>query len=176
MTTPPLLASGAAFLAGAAVLAGGRPPTLAVPLPPPAFAATVVSVGDGDTLRVADASGQRVTIRLACIDAPERRQAPHGAIAAAALRLLAPVGASVRVRPHTTDRYGRTVAEVFYQRRSTGLAMVATGQAFAYRKYLSGCSTSYLRAEGIAKRERLGVWVVPDGIARPWDWRAAQSR
>lgn len=142
-----------------------------------AFAAVVLSIGDGDTLRVRPShAAPPITIRLACIDAPERRQAPHGAIAAAALRMLAPVGSSVQVRPHATDRYGRTVAEVFYRRRSTGLWMVATGQAFAYRKYLAGCSSSYLRAEGIAKRERLGVWIVPGGITRPWDWRAAQRR
>jgi hypothetical protein len=36
----------------------------------------VVSVSDGDTLRVLDA-GQRVTIRQACIDAPEMAQAPY---------------------------------------------------------------------------------------------------
>ncbi len=33
--------------------------------------ATVVSIGDGDTLRIRQ-SGQVATIRLACIDSPER--------------------------------------------------------------------------------------------------------
>lgn len=45
----------------------------------PAEAATVISVGDGDTLRVLDGV-QKVTISLACIDAPEMAQAPYGAL------------------------------------------------------------------------------------------------
>jgi hypothetical protein len=47
-----------------------------------------------------------------------------------------------------------------------------SGQAFAYRKYLSECdSAAYLAAEAEAQRQRLGVWAVPGGIQRPWDWR-----
>lgn len=34
---------------------------------------TVVSVGDGDTLRVRNQQGQPITIRLGCIDAPEMK-------------------------------------------------------------------------------------------------------
>lgn len=32
---------------------------------------TLVSLGDGDTIRVSTANGQKVTIRMACIDAPD---------------------------------------------------------------------------------------------------------
>lgn len=142
-----------------------------------AFAAVVVSVGDGDTLRVrATATAPPITVRLACIDAPERRQAPHGAIAAATLRDLLPIGSPVRIKPQAVDRYGRTVAEVFIRNRSAGLAMVTSGQAFAYQQYLAGCSSSYLRFEAAARRQRLGVWITPGGITRPWDWRATQKR
>ena len=35
---------------------------------------TLVSVGDGDTVRVTSRQVERVTIRLACIDAPETAQ------------------------------------------------------------------------------------------------------
>ncbi|MGB6016203.1 MAG: hypothetical protein WBG32_15840 [Nodosilinea sp.] len=37
--------------------------------------ATVVSVGDGDTMRI-NYEGQDITVRMACIDAPERAQTP----------------------------------------------------------------------------------------------------
>jgi len=77
----------------------------------PAGAATVLSVGDGDTLRVVDGS-KRLTIRLACIDAPEMAQPPYGAAARQRLQELAPVGSAVSLRVVKNDRYGRTVAEV----------------------------------------------------------------
>lgn len=137
----------------------------------PASAATVVSVGDGDTLRVSD-GGRRLTIRLACIDAPETGQSPYGAASRQRLQDLAPVGSEVALRPQTTDKYGRTVAEVFRNGQNVNLQMVSDGQAFAYRKYLTACDqAAYLGAETSAERQRSGVWSVPGGIQRPWDWR-----
>jgi endonuclease YncB( thermonuclease family) len=43
----------------------------------PGTPVTVVSVGDGDTIRVR-MNGQLTTVRLACIDAPETAQRPDG--------------------------------------------------------------------------------------------------
>jgi len=132
--------------------------------------ATVVSIGDGDTIRVRE-SGRLVTVRLACIDAPEMAQAPDGAQARRYLQTRHPIGSSVRLIPQTTDRYGRTVAEVIGG-VNLNLALVEDGLAFAYRQYLSSCnSREYLDAEYRASRRRYGVWQVPGGITRPWDFR-----
>ena len=137
----------------------------------PAGAATVLSVGDGDTIRVSDGAN-RLTIRLACIDAPETAQKPYGTASRQQLQALAPVGSVVSIQAQTTVRYGRTVAEVFRNGRSVNLAMVSTGEAFAYRQYLSGCDlAAYLGAEASAQRQRLGMWAVPGGIEKPWDFR-----
>ena len=38
--------------------------------------ATVLSIGDGDTIRVRQA-GKALTVRLTCIDAPESAQTPY---------------------------------------------------------------------------------------------------
>ena len=70
-------------------------------------AATVISVGDGDTLRVQD-GGKSITIRVACIDAPEMAQAPFCQQARQALQQLLPVGSTVTLKAQTNDRYGRT--------------------------------------------------------------------
>ena len=137
-----------------------------------ANAATVVSVGDGDTVRVSEGS-KRITVRLACIDAPESSQRPWGARSTAFLKQLTPVGSEVTLRVQTTDRYGRTVAELLNRGGNVNQLMVGAGQAFAYRRYLGQCNAQrYLQLEAEAKRQSKGVWSIgPSGITRPWDYR-----
>ena len=137
-----------------------------------ANAATVVSVGDGDTVRVSEGS-KRITVRLACIDAPESSQRPWGPRSTAFLKQLTPVGSEVTLKVQTTDRYGRTVAELLNRRGNVNKLMVEAGQAFAYRRYLRQCDAQkYLQLEENAKRQGTGVWSVgPSGITRPWDYR-----
>ena len=141
-----------------------------------ANAATVVSVGDGDTVRVSEGS-KRITVRLACIDAPETSQRPWGARSTAFLKQLTPVGSEVSLRVQTVDRYGRTVAELLNRRGNVNQLMVEAGQAFAYRRYLRQCDAQrYLQLEDEAKRQGLGIWSVePSGITRPWDYRRGRS-
>jgi endonuclease YncB( thermonuclease family) len=132
--------------------------------------ATVVSVGDGDTIRVR-MNGKPITVRLACIDAPETAQRPYGQNARQYLQQRLPLGSTVTLEQKTTDRYGRSVAEVF-KGININLAMVEDGQAFVYHQYLSGCDAKeYLDAEFRASRRRYGVWQVEGGITRPWDFR-----
>jgi endonuclease YncB( thermonuclease family) len=132
--------------------------------------ATVLSIGDGDTIRVRQA-GKALTVRLACIDAPENSQTPYGLKSRQYLQQRLPIGREVSLIVKTTDRYGRTVAEVISE-ININLALVEDGQAFAYRQYLRGCDArAYLEAEDRANRARLGVWQVPGGITRPWDFR-----
>jgi endonuclease YncB( thermonuclease family) len=132
--------------------------------------AMVVSVGDGDTIRVRK-DDELITVRLACIDAPETAQRPYGQESRRELQERLPVGSSVRLEEKTIDRYGRLVAEVFKD-NNINLAMVESGQAFAYRQYLQECDAKkYLDAEERASRQRTGVWQVEGGITRPWDSR-----
>lgn len=158
-------------MAASSALAAAPPTGTA---PAARYRATVLSVGDGDTLRV-QAGGRPITIRLACIDAPETAQSPYGQQSHAYLLQRLPPGRQVRILPHTTDRYGRMVAEVISD-ININLAMVEDGQAFAYRRHLSSCNArQVLEAESRASRHRHGVWRVDGGITRPWDFRLRRT-
>ena len=147
---------------------------LGLPLLGPAAAAqnaTVVSIGDGDTLRLRQGGGT-VTVRLACIDAPETAHSPWGAQARAQLKSLLPVDSVVVMHVTGSDRYGRVVAELSRGGQPINQILVARGMAFVYWHYISGCDRStYSRLESQARQGQVGVWSVPGGIPRPWDWR-----
>jgi micrococcal nuclease len=133
--------------------------------------ATVVSTGDGDTLRV-NQSGQTLTVRLGCIDSPEPDQ-PGGQASADRLRELLPRDQAIQLVPIDTDRYGRTVAVVFVNGQSVNLQLVQEGQAVVYPQYLSGCPNSrndLLAAEETARSAGLGFWAQANPVM-PWDWR-----
>jgi len=165
---PPPLA--ALLLAVAMTMAATSSGTFAGPV----GRATVLSIGDGDTIRVLQGQ-QRITIRLACIDAPEMAQAPDGANARSYLQSRLRLGSSVTLSTQTVDRFGRMVAEVI-SGVNINLALVEDGMAFAYRKYLAQCDAKeYLDAEFRASRSRYGVWRMPGGITRPWDFRRGRG-
>lgn len=136
--------------------------------------ARVVSVGDGDTLAIRSASGQNVTVRLACIDAPERNQ-PGGKEAAERLSALLPWGTAVKVVPADKDRYGRTVGVVFAN-RNINLQLVQDGQAWVYEQYINNCPTSareLRQAQNAARQQRRGLWGQTNPCP-PWDYRKNQ--
>jgi len=151
-------------------------PLAAVALLAQTRTATVLSIGDGDTLRVRDGS-RTLNVRLACIDAPESSQVPHGASARTQLQALAPVGSVVELRVKTTDRYGRSVAELSRGGRNLNQALVASGDAFVYWQYIAGCDRqTYGRLETEARLRGLGVWGMNGGLTRPWDYRSRQRK
>jgi micrococcal nuclease len=132
----------------------------------------VVSVGDGDTLRVKQ-GGKTISIRLGCIDAPESTQTPWGQQSANRLKQLLPASQAVQMREIDRDRYGRTVAELYLGNQSVNLTMIKEGQAVVYTQYLQGCSDTkdqYQAAESQAKAQKLGYWNQPNPVM-PWDYR-----
>lgn len=138
--------------------------------------ATVVSVGDGDTLTV-NQQGQVITVRLGCIDAPEMAQSPYGQQVASRLQQLLPKGKTVNLRRIDIDRYGRTVAEIYVNNKSINLTLVSEGKAVVYPQYLNGCSATknqYLAVEAHAKKKRLGFWNSSNPVM-PWDFRAGKK-
>lgn len=145
--------------------------TLSLSLPTFAYSETisgkVITVADGDTLTILDASKTQIKIRLAAIDAPEKDQA-FGNRAKQKLSNLC-FGKDASLRVVSTDRYGRTVGEIDCAGINANQAMVKSGLAWVFRKYDKGFEYLY-DAEKEARGEKLGLWADPNPIA-PWDWR-----
>lgn len=136
----------------------------------PAFAGdlagTVIGVVDGDTIDVL-ADGRPVRVRLAEIDAPERRQA-YGTKARQALAELA-FRRVVAVVDEGRDRYGRMIGTVTVDGgRNVNLAMVTAGFAWAYTRYV--VHPAYPAAQEAARAARRGLWADPHPTP-PWTFR-----
>ena len=134
------------------------------------FKASVIGITDGDTVRVLRSSSEQVKIRLSEIDAPEKSQ-PWGQRSKQTLSDLV-YRRTVTVEVVTTDRYGRTVANLILEDgRKANEEMVRSGNAWVYRKYM--LDSALLDIEADARRNRRGLWsLTEDRIIPPWDWRS----
>jgi micrococcal nuclease len=146
-----------------------------VPSPPDNW--TVIKVSDGDTLVVRQMNGREMKVRLCGIDANESKQEGGQEAKAYLKKLVEKTDNIVMVSPVTTDRYNRTVAEVFISLNNGSEQfiqeeMVKVGMARAYLQYISSCPNKnvILQAEKIAKQNRIGVWFNPNSLP-PWEWR-----
>jgi micrococcal nuclease len=133
-----------------------------------ALVCTVVGITDGDTLtaRCPDHQPAAIKVRLADIDAPELRQA-WGRRSKESLAALC-FGHEATVLPRTTDRYGRTVAEVSCASVDAGAYQLRSGMAWVFRRYTT--NTSLLALEAEARQSRIGFWADAVPIP-PWEWR-----
>jgi micrococcal nuclease len=130
------------------------------------------SVHDGDTLRVRSSKGEVLKVRFACIDAPELKQ-PLGQESRNYLRsMINEAGGKVKVKVINTDRYGRSVAELWTKSGLLQSRMAAVGMAFAYDQYAKNCPNwdAVKSSEKAAMEFKLGVWRSPN-FKRPWNYR-----
>ncbi|WP_297648234.1 thermonuclease family protein [Hydrogenophaga sp.] len=135
----------------------------------------VVAIADGDTLTVLDADRVQHKIRLAGIDAPERKQ-PFGQRSRQMLADLV-FRKQVEVLTEKKDRYGRTIGKVMHQGRDVNLILVAQGMAWHYKQYAREQSAIdrqlYAQAEDEARAQRRGLWADSHPIP-PWSWRSGE--
>lgn len=125
----------------------------------------IIAISDGDTLK-ARCPEETISVRLAEIDAPEKKQ-PFGQRSKQSLSELCYLKQS-KITPLTKDRYGRTVAHVECNGADASTEQVRRGMAWVYRKYSN--SPALLSIEAEAKAGGVGLWVDPDP-APPWEWR-----
>jgi endonuclease YncB( thermonuclease family) len=129
------------------------------------FSARVIVVMDGDTVMVLR-EGEKIRIRLADIDAPEKDQ-PFGKQSRDSL--LEMVGKKqVQIDSRAVDQYGRTVGFISVEGRNVNQEQVRRGMAWEYSHYHT--DKTYIGLQNEAQHERRGLWS-RNSPQPPWQWR-----
>jgi endonuclease YncB( thermonuclease family) len=129
---------------------------------------TVIAVTDGDTVKVLTDEPHLYRVRLAGIDAPERKQ-PYGQAAKA---LLSDWVYQRRVVIETpgADRYGRLLGTIYQDGINVNAKLVEAGAAWVYRAYPH--DPGFILLEAQAQAGQRGLWgLQADQQCPPWDWR-----
>lgn len=134
----------------------------------PAHAHQVIGIADGDTLTLL-VDKKPLKIRLANIDAPEKKQA-FGQRSRQSLSALC-WAKDATYQTQDIDRYGRTVAVVTCDGVEANRAQVERGMAWVYPKYNKDRGLPELQEA--AKAAQRGLWADKEPVA-PWEWRKAR--
>ncbi|GAB1387731.1 thermonuclease family protein [Melaminivora sp.] len=132
----------------------------------------VLTVTDGDTLRVRCGQQRPEAVRVLAIDAPESRQA-YGPQARQNLARLC-LRQRAELLPQAHDKYGRLLAQVRCQGQDVAQAQVAAGLAWVYTRQ-SGQQGELAMLQQRAQSERRGLWAQPRPLA-PWDYRQRYAK
>ena len=131
----------------------------------------VVGIADGDTLTVLCNGNEQVKIRLAEIDAPERKQ-PFGNRSKQSLSSMCFLK-QAEIKPQTKDRYGRTVARVICDGADANEEKVKRGMAWVYDRYVRDRSLYAIQDK--ARASKVGLWA-DDKPVKPWKYRRANKK
>lgn len=126
----------------------------------------VVSIADGDTLTVLNDDFQRVNVRLAEIDAPEKRQA----FGTRSRQSLGDLCHERRAEVHVIDidRYQRIIGRVMCDGVDANAAQVNRGMAWVYDRFAR--DKALYRFQDEARSAERGLWADRTPVP-PWDWR-----
>lgn len=154
------------------------------PTRPQSLDVTVGFVNDGDTFQAKLSNGQKCTVRLYSIDAPERghgKQPEQPFSQQSTERLKQLLGSQARLEVIAKDRFGRTLALVYpktpipgYQdNTSVNEILVFEGLAWANDKFKhmhpKGQKIKFLGIH--AKQEQKGIWSQSYPVS-PHIWRS----
>ena len=135
----------------------------------------IIAISDGDTLTArCGQPGQyeQVKVRIAAIDAPEKKQ-PWGNRSRQSLAELCHQR-QAKITQHSIDRYKRWVADVQCQGQDVAAHQVNSGMAWVFDRYAKEHGWLY-RYQDAAKEAKLGLWADPSPVA-PWEWRKSRRK
>jgi len=125
----------------------------------------VIGIVDGDTVDVL-VDNRPLRLRLNGIDTPEKGQ-PFGNNATDDLGTLI-AGKQVRFIVKDTDRYDRSIADIYLGDLYVNQWLVERGLAWHYVAYSN--DQELAKAQQRAESQGIGLWSDPRRVA-PWNWR-----
>lgn len=126
----------------------------------------VITVTDGDTIKILDEKNKVYKIRLNDIDAPEKKQAFGNKSKENLSKYIA--GENVRVEYYKLDRYKRILGTVYFKDKDINKQQIIDGYAWVYKKYSK--NNEYINQERISKNHKRGLWKDEKPI-EPWEYR-----
>tara|TARA_B100000686_G_C16770074_1_gene964485 strand:- start:901 stop:1341 length:441 start_codon:yes stop_codon:yes gene_type:complete len=127
----------------------------------------VIGIADGDTLRVLCDGNEKIRIRLAEIDAPEKSQ-PFGSRSKQSLLDMC-LHKQAIIRPLAKDHYQRTVARISCDGLDVNEEQIKRGMAWVYDKFARDQSLYFIQDK--AKILKKGLWAENNPI-KPWEYRS----
>lgn len=136
------------------------------------ISAVVTKIYDGDTILVKEINGEgKFKIRLADIDAPEKRQRFGNEVTCQLNKLL--FRKQVIIKYSSIDRYGRIIGEVYLNNVNINEMMLKNGWCWWYKNYSK--KYHYQNFQNHARKNKLGIWKNADNIP-PWIYRKNNKR
>lgn len=125
----------------------------------------IFSIMNGDTV-FANCNGQQILVRLAEIDAPEKRQ-DVGLRSKQSLSEMC-LHKNAEVIPRATNKFGGTIAYLNCSGIYAHREQIKRGMAWVYDGYATDESLYALQDK--ARSSHIGIWENPTPVP-PWEWR-----
>ncbi|MGE8553544.1 MAG: thermonuclease family protein [Chryseobacterium jejuense] len=127
----------------------------------------VIKVSDGDTITVLLKGNTQKKLRLAEVDCPESGQAfGKNAKQFTSSQVF---GKTVKFKETSTDRYGRSIAKIYYDNdKYLSKEVIKAGMGWWYFSYSKDDSLGKLQEK--AQQNKTGLWQDIHAVA-PWDYR-----
>lgn len=127
----------------------------------------VIKVSDGDTITILLKGNKQKKLRLADVDCPENGQAfGKNAKQFTSGQVF---GKTVKFTETSTDRYGRSIAKVYYDKdKYLSKELIKAGMGWWYFSYSKDNSLGKLQEK--AQQNKMGLWQDVHAMA-PWDYR-----